>query len=139
MRPSFARIHIEMAKLLAQRSTCSRLSVGCVIASVDHRKILAMGYNGNATGLPNQCDSAIPGSCGCLHAEQNAVINCDSPRQWEKIVYCTDLPCPMCAKFMINMGGIRKVFFEREYRIKTGLEILTAGGIEWEQLERNTV
>lgn len=133
-RPSFHVIHMEMAKLLSTRSTCRRLSVGCVIASSDHRKILAMGYNGNATGLPNDCDTDTPGACGCIHAEQNAVINCDSPRQGEKIVYCTDLPCPTCAKFLVNMGGVQKVYFAREYRIKTGLEILEAGGILWEVL-----
>ena len=133
-RPSFAHIHMEMAKLLAQRSTCVRLQVGCVIASEDHRKILAMGYNGNATGLPNKCDSNVPGNCQCIHAEQNAVINCDSPRHWPKIVYCTNLPCVMCAKFMINMGGVQKVYFDHDYRIRDGLDILDAGGIEWQPM-----
>ena len=70
---------MRMAGLLIGRSTCKRLQVGCVIASEDYRKILAMGYNGNASGLPNECDSEEVGKCGCLHAEENAVINCDSP------------------------------------------------------------
>lgn len=65
-RPSFEEIHMRMALLLRERSTCARLQVGCVIASADFRKILAMGYNGNATGLPNECDSVEPGKCGCF-------------------------------------------------------------------------
>lgn len=66
MRPSFEEINMRYAELLAQRSTCARLQVGCVIASVDFRKVLAVGYNGNASGLPNRCDSTTPGACGCF-------------------------------------------------------------------------
>ena len=79
-RPSFQSIYLNLAHTLAQRSTCARLQVGTVITSTDFRKVLAVGYNGNATGLPNCCDRDEPGNCGCLHSEENAVINCDAPR-----------------------------------------------------------
>lgn len=128
-RPSFQEIHMHFAGLLIGRSTCKRLQVGCVIASVDYRKILSMGYNGNATGLPNTCDSEEVGKCGCLHAEENAVINCDSPRQWEKIVFCTHLPCKMCAKRLVNLGGVTKVYYSEDYRLREGLDVLDAAGI----------
>lgn len=95
-RPSFEEINMRMAILVSERSTCKRLKVGCIITSTDFRKILSMGYNGNASGLPNTCDSDEPGSCGCLHSEMNAVINCDSPRSTEKIIFTTHAPCPMC-------------------------------------------
>ncbi|MCP4038631.1 MAG: cytidine deaminase, partial [bacterium] len=55
-RPSFESIYMDLARTLANRSTCIRLNVGTVITSTDYRKVLAVGYNGNATGLPNQCD-----------------------------------------------------------------------------------
>jgi dCMP deaminase len=90
-----------------------------------------MGYNGNASGLPNECDSDEPGKCGCIHAEQNAVINCDIPRYVDKIVFTTHLPCKMCAKFFINLGNVKHVIYEQDYRIREGLEVLTAGGINW--------
>lgn len=71
-RPSFEMICMGIARQLAMRSSCSRLQVGCVITSVDFRKIIAWGYNGGASGLENECASLEPGQCGHLHAEVNA-------------------------------------------------------------------
>ncbi|NDB70379.1 MAG: cytidine deaminase, partial [Methylocystaceae bacterium] len=105
-RPSFESIYMSLAHALASRATCKRLQVGTVITSTDFRKVLAVGYNGNATGLPNQCDRDETGNCGCLHSEENAVINCDSPRHVEKIVFVTHLPCVACAKRLINLGNV---------------------------------
>jgi dCMP deaminase len=121
---------MHMAFQLARRSTCRRLRVGTVIASSDYRRILAVGYNGNATGLPNTCDRDEPGNCGCLHSEENAVINCAEPRETRKIVLVTHLPCVLCAKRLLNLGGVDKVFYAREYRDAASLEILRGAGIE---------
>ena len=68
-RPTFHEIMMRMALLAARRSTCVRLQVGTVISSTDFRKVLSMGYNGNASGLPNTCDRTGPeavGNCGCF-------------------------------------------------------------------------
>jgi dCMP deaminase len=126
-RPSFHDIYMNLAVSLAERSTCDRkVKVGAVISSVDFRKILAVGYNGNASGLRNGCDITGPeavGKCGCLHAEENAVINCDVSRGTEKIVFCTHLPCSMCAKRLINVGGVKEVYYLNDYRLKDSLEM----------------
>jgi dCMP deaminase len=135
IRPSFESIYLDLARSLANRSTCSRLNVGTVITSTDYRKVLAVGYNGNATGLPNQCDREEAGNCGCLHSEENAVINCDSPRQVEKIVFVTHLPCVACAKRLINLGNVRHVFYGEDYRLSDSLELLKSVGIKVERLE----
>lgn len=133
-RPSFEQIYMEMARLMAQRSTCTRLKVGCVITTVDYRKVISVGFNGNASGLPNGCDSAEPGACGCVHSECNAIVNCDSPRSTEKIVFCSHLPCKMCAKLMVNVGNVRRFFYAADYRLREGLEVLTAARIPFERL-----
>jgi dCMP deaminase len=133
-RPTFQRIYLDLAHRLAERSTCARLKVGTVITSTDYRKVLAVGYNGNATGLHNGCDREEPGNCGCLHSEENAVINCDAPRSVEKIVFVTHLPCVQCAKRLINLGNVRKVFYGQDYRVRHSLELLRSVGIEIEQL-----
>lgn len=133
-RPSFPAIYIELAKILAERSTCVRLQVGTVITSTDFRKVLAVGYNGNATGLKNGCDREEPGNCGCLHSEENAVINCDAPRQIEKFVFVTHLPCVQCAKRLINLGNVKKVFYATDYRLRDSVEVLKSVGIEIEQI-----
>ena len=109
-RPSFDEVYMNLAMALAQRSSCSRLQVGTVITSTDYRKVLAVGYNGNATGFPNKCDCDEVGNCGCLHSEENAVINCDAPREFSKLVFVTHLPCIMCAKRLVNLGGVKKIY-----------------------------
>lgn len=134
-RPSFESIYMLLARTLSARSTCHRLRVGTVITTTDYRKVLAVGYNGNATGLHNGCDREEPGNCGCLHSEENAVINCDAPRQIEKVVFVTHLPCVACAKRLINLGNVQKVFYGQEYRIRDSLEILKTVGITVQQLE----
>lgn len=136
IRPSFQSIYMELAYKLAERSTCSRLRVGTVITSTDFRKVLAVGYNGNATGLPNACDREEPGHCGCLHSEENAVINCDAPRYLEKIVFVTHLPCIQCAKRLINLGNVKEVHYGQSYRIKDSIALLSSVGIKIEILKK---
>lgn len=133
-RPSFVSIYMNLAFLLAQRATCSRLNVGTVITTTDYRKVLAVGYNGNASGLPNRCDSDVPGSCGCLHSEENAVINCDSPRHIPKVVFVTHLPCKACAKRLINLGFVKQIYYCHSYRCKGSIDILTSVDIPIEQV-----
>jgi dCMP deaminase len=134
MRPSFEQIYMSLAVQLEKRSTCQRKSVGCVITSTDYRKVLAVGYNGNASGLPNGCDHPEKqGGCQCLHAEENSVINCDVPRYVEKMVFTTWSPCVMCAKRLINLGNVKKVFYYQQYSSTEGLDILEKSGIPTQQ------
>ena len=133
-RPSFQTIYMSLAQTLAARSTCLRLQVGTVITSTDFRKVLAVGYNGNATGLPNRCDREEPGNCGCLHSEENAVINCDAPRATDKIVFVTHLPCVACAKRLINLGNVHDVYYALDYRIRDAVDLLQSVGIRVHQM-----
>lgn len=133
-RPSFEEIYMRLAITLAERSTCKRLKVGTVITSTDYRKVLAVGYNGNASGLHNGCDRDEVGNCGCLHSEENAVINCDSPRSTEKVVFVTHLPCAMCAKRLINLGNVRRVVYANDYRKRDSVDLFAEVGISVSQL-----
>jgi dCMP deaminase len=118
-RPSFPDIYMSLARSLASRSTCVVGQVGTVITSVDFRQVLAVGYTGNATGLPNRCDQEGP-DCGCLHAEENAIIHCEAPRADPKIVFSTKFPCRACAKRLINLGGVQDL-----YAAETGSQATT--------------
>ena len=112
------------------------MQVGCAIVTPDFRKVLAVGYNGNASGLPNQCDDPkAVGGCGCIHAEANAVVNCDVPRNVQKIVFCTHLPCVNCAKLLINLGGVTRVTYLNDYRTRTSLALFDTVGIKFDQFE----
>ncbi len=137
-RPSFEDIYMKLAVSMAERSTCLRtnsagnlMKVGCAITTPDFRKVIAVGYNGNASGLPNKCDSAEVGACGCIHAEANAVINCDVPRATPKIVFATHLPCVACAKMIINLGGVERVYYLNDYRIRASLTLFDEVGIRY--------
>lgn len=112
---------MEWAELGSRRSTCRRLHVGSVITDKDLRKVLSWGYNGNYAGGPDGCDSNEPGNCGCIHSEINALILC--PKEKGMIMFVTDSPCLMCAKCIIN-SGVETLYYKREYRDKTGLNLL---------------
>ena len=133
-RPSFEQVYMNFAEAISQRSSCTRLQVGTVITTPDFRKVLSIGYNGNAAGLKNGCDREEPGNCGCLHSEENAVINCDSPRYVQKVIFVTHLPCAMCAKRIINLGNVIRVVFRHDYRRRDSIQIFRMGNIPVYQL-----
>jgi deoxycytidylate deaminase len=115
-RPTFEQVYMSLAKILSSRSTCSRRKVGCVITSHDYKKVFSVGYNGNASKLPNKCDKPNEsGECGCLHAEENAIISCSEPPYVPKIIFTTVYPCKMCAKRIIQLGGVLHVFYLDDY------------------------
>ena len=134
-RISFEEIYMKLAYDLASRSTCARLHVGAVIVSEDYSRVFGIGYNGNAAGFPNCCDSSEPGNCGCLHAEDNALLKTNGGSEVPKVAFVTHQPCLYCAKRMVNKGGVKKVIYSESYRLKEGLEILEKAGIEVQQLE----
>ncbi|HXV85681.1 MAG TPA: deaminase [Gemmatimonadales bacterium] len=120
-------VYMRMAEELAKRSTCARLQVGTVVTDARLENVVAIGYNGNARGLPNRCDSAVPGSCGCIHSEVNALVKAPGAMR-DKVVFVSSSPCVMCAKLMIN-SGVTHVFYRRAYRDPSGIELLAAAQI----------
>src|SRR5207302_1354082 len=113
---------------LAKRSTCARLQVGTVITTPDLTQVLGIGYNGNARGLPNRCDSTTPGACGCIHSEMNAVIKAGAQLPG-KVMFVSASPCVMCAKMAIN-ANVARVYYREAYRDPAGLDTLRQGGVE---------
>jgi dCMP deaminase len=120
-------VYMRMAEELAKRSTCSRLQVGTVVTDARLENVLAIGYNGNARGLPNRCDSTVPGQCGCIHSEVNALIKAPGAVK-DKVMFVSNSPCVMCAKLIIN-SGVTHVYFRRVYRDPSGIELLASAGV----------
>ena len=117
------RIFSELARIISDLSTCSRLHVGTIVTDKYLEQIYSIGYNGNAAGAPNQCDSDEPGNCGCIHSEANALIKCGAGDK-EKIMFVTTRPCLRCAKLIVN-SGFSKVVYQDEYRTnKEEVEVL---------------
>ena len=140
-RPTLDEYFMEIASVVAKRSTCLRQHVGAVI--VKDKRILATGYNGAPSGLPH-CDEvgclrdkmAVPSGerqelCRGAHAEQNAIIQAAKfgISVDGAILYSTHCPCITCAKIIIN-AGIRRVVYGRDYADRRGLELLREAGVE---------
>jgi dCMP deaminase len=94
-------------------------------AHLEH--VVAIGYNGNARGFPNRCDSTEPGKCGCIHSEMNALVKSpgDLP---DKVAFVTASPCVMCAKLMVQ-AKVSHLFYREAYRDASGLEVLERAGV----------
>ena len=146
-RPTWNQYFMTITRQVAERSTCLRAKVGAVI--VRDRSIIATGYNGAPAGLPH-CTEA-----GCLiytsqtpageteencfrtiHAEINAITqaakNGSSIRDAD--IYITHTPCIHCFKVLINTG-IRRIYFEREYKLHTLQDLLQYTEVTLERVD----
>lgn len=132
--------YLRMARIWAENSYCKRRRVGALI--VKDKMIISDGYNGTPSGFENVCeDEAGVTKPYVLHAEANAItkIARSGNNSDGSTLYVTDAPCIECAKLIIQ-AGIRRVVYEREYRLKEGIELLKRACIEvvYIPLEDNT-
>lgn len=119
-RPTPTAVWMQVARTVAQRATCPRLSAGAVIVSpLGH--ILTTGYNGSPAGTPHctevGCIHDTSGRCKrAVHAEMNAILQ--AARHGVSIegatLYVTARPCPECTVVILN-SGITEVYFGDEY------------------------
>jgi dCMP deaminase len=146
-RPDWDEYFMQMAEVAEQRSTCTRRTVGAVI--VKDKRIMATGYNGVPTGIQH-CEERgclreqlqVPSGqrhelCRGLHAEQNAIIQAAYLGQSIDggTLYCTNQPCVICAKMIIN-AGIKRIVIKEGYPDDLALEMLGEAGLKVEILER---
>lgn len=123
-------VYLRMAAQLATLATCSRLTVGCVLTDINREQVWA-GYNGDHRGGYNRCASEVPGSCGCLHAEDNAVLK--APHDVQKRAYVTHAPCRQCASRLIQ-SRVQSVYYVHGYRVEDGLDLLRDRRVSVQQL-----
>lgn len=127
-RPTWDQVWMRTAETLSERSYDPRHQVGAIVVSDDNTQVLAVGYNGNYSGGPNEVESVSPGESGMLHAEINAMLKLDYNNPKTKKMYVTLSPCRMCAKAIIN-AGIDEVVYRDEYRDTSSIEMLKTAGI----------
>lgn len=120
-RPDWDTYFLDIIEVVSRRSTCRRRSVGAGL--VRDRRILATGYNGAPSKLKHCLDIGclreqlnVPSGerhelCRGLHAEQNVIIQAALHGVITKgsTLYCTNHPCVICAKMIINAGIVRIV------------------------------
>lgn len=132
---------MEIACLVARRSTCLRRQVGAVM--VKGKNILATGYNGTPSGITH-CEQAgclrqqlnVPSGerhelCRGLHAEQNAIIQAAKHgiNIADATLYCTNSPCIICSKMLIN-AGVQRIIYKEGYPDLLSMEMLAESGVE---------
>lgn len=139
-RPSWDTYFMDIATLVAKRSTCLRRAVGAVI--VKNRRILSTGYNGAPAGIAHCIDvgclratlNIASGQrhelCRGIHAEQNAIIQAayHGVSIQGGTLYCTNLPCSICTKMIIN-AGITEIFYEEGYADDLSQGLIDEAGI----------
>ena len=145
MRPSYDEYFIEMARVVATRSTCLRRKVGAIL--VKNKHILSTGYNGAPKGLKHCSEvgclreqQGIKSGerhelCRGLHAEQNAIIQASvfGISIEGATLYCTNAPCSVCAKMLIN-AGIEEIVYQGEYPDNLALDMLREAKIKMREL-----
>lgn len=131
-RPSWDETWMTFAKVLAKRSHDEKYRVGAVIVTRENTQMLSHGYNGNATGLPHEKESEVPGESGFIHAEVNALIKLDFNNPSKKVMYVTLSPCRMCAKLIMN-AKIDEVVYHDKYRDLSGIKMLQENGVKVRQ------
>ena len=145
-RPDWDTYFMRIAQLVSERSTCLRRKVGAVI--VKDRRILTTGYNGTPTGITH-CEVVgclrtklnVPSGerhelCRGLHAEQNALLQAALYGISLKgaTLYCTNQPCIICAKMLIN-AGIKEIVIKEGYPDKLAEEMLNEAEIKVRKIE----
>ncbi|MBM4308880.1 MAG: cytidine deaminase [Deltaproteobacteria bacterium] len=138
---------MDITHLVAKRSTCLRRHVGATL--VKDKKILATGYNGAPSRLEHCLDIGclreklkIPSGerhelCRGLHAEQNAIIQAAYHGVGIRgaTLYCTNHPCIICSKMIIN-SGIEKIIYEEGYADELAKIMLKESGVTVQQFTR---
>lgn len=139
-RSDWDKYFLDIAELVAARSTCDRAYVGCVL--VKDRRIVSTGYNGSIKGHPH-CDEVghllnEEGRCiRTIHAEQNALLHARENLEGAT-AYITHEPCETCTK-LLNQAGIKRIVFRHPYPNKWNQHFKQ--GMEWtnfrEKKQRN--
>ncbi len=132
---------MDIAHLVAKRSTCRRRAVGALL--VKDKRILSTGYNGAPSGLKHCLDigclreklNIASGErhelCRGIHAEQNAIIQAalHGVSIKDATLFCTNQPCLICAKMLIN-AGITKVYYHSGYADPMSIEMFKEANVE---------
>lgn len=140
---------------LSRLGTCPRKAVGAVL--IRDGRCISWGYNGAPPGAPHceennhgwqlqpeyrqnlddeeaaDIEATMLSEHGCrnaTHAEANALafaakqgISTD-----DALLFVTVAPCDTCSKLLIA-AGIRRVYYEEEYRDPAGVELLRLAGV----------
>ncbi|MBN1809206.1 MAG: cytidine/deoxycytidylate deaminase family protein [Planctomycetes bacterium] len=146
-RPSWEEYFLSIAEYVSTRSTCLRRKVGAVL--VRDKRILSTGYNGAPKGVPHCIDLGcmrqelgVPSGerhelCRALHAEMNTIIQAAiyGVSTEKSTLYCTTMPCSLCAKMLIN-AGVAEIVAKAGYPDELAKKLLDEAGVPYRIIEK---
>ena len=140
---------IDLADTIGAWSSCFKEDrhVGAVI--VKNKRILTTGYNGAPAGIKSCAEKGecmriklgiASGTrhelCYAVHAEQNAIIQ--AAKMGVSIegatLYCTHIPCVICAKMIAN-SGISRLVYRNSYPDEFSAQLLAEAGLAIEKFQ----
>lgn len=152
--------YLKMAREWSLMSHAKRKKVGCLV--VKDGQIISDGYNGTPSGFNNDCEdklsthderdtyyekdewiynhldqeyTRLKTKPEVLHAELNALMKLARSTNSSDgaTMYITCSPCYDCSK-LIYQSGIKRVVYNEDYRLKTGVDFLKKCKIVVDQL-----
>ena len=104
----------KIVEVTAERSSCERLHVGCIL--VKDNRIVSQGYNGFLPECPHKSVIRNNHEQATVHAEQNALCDCAKRGVScaESIAYVTHYPCIICARLLLA-AGIKEIKYLYQY------------------------
>tara|TARA_B100000989_G_scaffold268151_1_gene222679 strand:- start:257 stop:667 length:411 start_codon:yes stop_codon:yes gene_type:complete len=114
-RLSWDEYFAKIVEVTAERSSCDRLHVGCLL--VKDNRIVSQGYNGFLPGCPHRSVVRNNHEQATVHAEQNALCDCAKRGVScaESIAYVTHYPCIICARLLLA-AGIKEIKYLHDYK-----------------------
>lgn len=108
---------MSMALLAADRSTCPRAHVGCILVDKETNRIRSVGYNGAPSGV-GHCDeeSCLMSKGHCIrtiHAEINALAHAKGEKG-PMVAYVTHAPCLSCYKALVAFD-VEEIYYLYDY------------------------
>lgn len=132
-----------VAMLAAKRSKDPNTQVGACIVSPDNI-ILSTGYNGFPKGcsddeFPWERDGDDTKYPFVVHAELNAILNCNGKSLKDASIYVALFPCNECAKAIIQSGIKTIVYGQDKYAdtpaVRASKRMLNAAGVRYYQYQ----
>lgn len=125
-------MYMQIAERVAAESKCPRTQVGCIILAKSG--MTAIGFNGHASGGPNEWEYSADGNPEVVHAELNALGKMleQGVSAKEATVYLTLSPCLECSKLLVR-AKVDRVIYRDEYRKTEGIEYLKKYGVKVER------
>ena len=123
-RPAWDEYFLNIAKIVATRSTCLRAHHGAVIVD-KYRRILGTGYNEAPAGMKGCAEVGCqivnrpdygPSCVRAPHAEINALfyLNSLNNHGLATTIYITGTPCLICLEYILKFG-IKRIVCAGKY------------------------